>query len=107
MASASSSSRKAIKVVIIDTQYVVTDPLAFKSVVQSLTGKDSGISWTEDQSSFAGEKRKREAAIGPIGGVAADGKLAKGLSFKDLDRMILEMPPAEEWHQFWAQNNLL
>ncbi|KAJ9135862.1 hypothetical protein P3X46_032990 [Hevea brasiliensis] len=121
MASAS-CSREEVKVVIIDTQYVVTDPLTFKSVVQSLTGKDSCVSLIEE-SSFAGGKRKREAdsngiiesSGGPSGGgggggaaaAAADWKLSKGLSFKDLDKMILELPPMEEWYQLWAQNNFL
>ncbi|KAJ9153179.1 hypothetical protein P3X46_026646 [Hevea brasiliensis] len=119
--SMASTSREQVKVVIIDTRYVVTDPLSFKSVVQNLTGKDSCISWVEE-SSFAGGKRKREAdtnessdvAVSGVAGVhaaaaaaAADWKLPKGLSFKDLDKMILELPPMEEWHQLWVQNNLL
>ncbi|KAI4342440.1 hypothetical protein MLD38_027067 [Melastoma candidum] len=33
----------SVKVVIIDTRYVKTDPASFKSVVQKLTGKDSKV----------------------------------------------------------------
>lgn len=117
------ASKGQAKVVIIDTQYIVTDPLSFKSVVQSLTGKDSCVSWIEE-SSFTGGNRKTEAdtsgsfessdsdaANGAGGGGgssdAADWTLSKGFSFKDLDRMILELPPVEEWYQLWTQNNLL
>ncbi|WCJ27409.1 VQ motif-containing protein [Euphorbia peplus] len=92
--------REEVKVVLIDTQHVITDPKSFKSVVQSLTGKDSCVSWIEETSYTSARKRKRPQP-------PADWKLTKGLSFKDLDRMILEMPPVEDLYQLWAQNNLL
>ncbi|KDP37981.1 hypothetical protein JCGZ_04624 [Jatropha curcas] len=105
-------SREEVKVVLIDTQYVVTDPLSFKSVVQRLTGKDSCVSWIEE-SSFAGVKRKRsESDTDKVensdhGHDSCNMELSKGLSFKDLDRLIMELPPMEEWYQLWTQNNLL
>ncbi|KAJ8761981.1 hypothetical protein K2173_006583 [Erythroxylum novogranatense] len=108
-----------IKVVLVDTQYVVADPKSFKSVVQSLTGKDSCVSWIEE-SSFVGGKRKRPVGGGnnnrrvgiPGSGIEsspgnADLRFTKGLSFKDLDRMMLELPPMEEWYKLLADNNLV
>lgn len=37
----SGTKHEGVKITIIDTQFVRTDPLRFKAVVQSLTGKDS------------------------------------------------------------------
>ncbi|EYU26240.1 hypothetical protein MIMGU_mgv1a023720mg [Erythranthe guttata] len=44
MSSRRRGSKDAVKVVIINTEYVETDARSFKSVVQNLTGKDSIIS---------------------------------------------------------------
>lgn len=121
-----SPNREAVKVVLIETQYVKTDTTSFKSVVQSLTGKDACVSWIE-KSSFVGngkginEKRKREAAALDVSSDTIDYNivknsvvvrssevehggnstmsssfLTKGMSFKDLDGMFLEMPPIED-----------
>ncbi|XP_059435473.1 VQ motif-containing protein 10-like [Corylus avellana] len=98
----------AVKVVLIETQYVETDPMSFKSVVQSLTGKDSCVA----KSSLRGEKRKRRpvavAVAAASGGAVGGGNknvsmLTKGMSFKDLDKMILEAPPMEELVWLWAE----
>ncbi|CAL1405982.1 unnamed protein product [Linum trigynum] len=78
-----------VKVVLIDTRYVVTEPESFKSVVQRLTGKDSCVSWIQEEASFtAATNRKRPNT--------SNGQFSKGMSFKDLDRMMLEIPAAEE-----------
>ncbi|KAJ4831642.1 hypothetical protein Tsubulata_024426 [Turnera subulata] len=120
---AARANHEAVKVVFIDTRYVVTDPMSFKSVVQSLTGKDSSVAWLDEGSSVApGAKRQRERELNNINGgmlktssdngaslgavVGGDSQLSKGLSFKDLDRMILEQPTVEEWHQLLLQYNL-
>ncbi|XVF25464.1 hypothetical protein REPUB_Repub13aG0214500 [Reevesia pubescens] len=117
------TSQEDVKVVLIDTQYVETDPLSFKSVVQRLTGKDCCVSWIEE-SSFSGKKTGTKVAgkvelatersygtatmSGNYGVGAGDGGLAhvsmltKGLSFRDLDRMISEAPPMDEWKWLWA-----
>ncbi|XVE88384.1 hypothetical protein DITRI_Ditri19aG0065700 [Diplodiscus trichospermus] len=111
------------KVVLIDTQYVETDPLSFKSVVQRLTGKDCCVGWIEEKS-FSGRKAERKvsgkgAAQGSSGaanvGVGYGGTataagaavlgvsmLSKGSSFKDLDRMIMEAPPVDDLKWLWA-----
>ncbi|CAL1403118.1 unnamed protein product [Linum trigynum] len=125
------SRRGDVKVVLIDTRYVVTEPESFKSVVQRLTGKDSCVSWIEE-ASFTGaatSKRKRpspsrvlsnddDAVVaaprlaaerggtgggGGGGSSGGDWRLSKGMSFKDLDRMMLEIPAAEELRQLWSQ----
>lgn len=56
---AGASSHVPVKVVYIDTQYVETDPLSFKSVVQSLTGMNSTVALMEESSSLPCHKRKR------------------------------------------------
>ncbi|KAF7120271.1 hypothetical protein RHSIM_Rhsim13G0113700 [Rhododendron simsii] len=65
---AGASSHVPVKVVYIDTQYVETDPLSFKSVVQSLTGMNSTVTLMEESSSLPCHKRKR------CGGSNSDGK---------------------------------
>ncbi|KAG2689004.1 hypothetical protein I3760_09G119100 [Carya illinoinensis] len=114
---ACASRDQAVRVVLIDTQYVETDAMSFKSVVQSLTGKDSCVSWIE-KSSFGLENRKpvgvnragvdKSAGSDNINnGCGGTGNrsvsmLSKGLSFKDLDVMILQAPPMEELEWMWA-----
>lgn len=57
---AGASSHVPVKVVYIDTQYVETDPLSFKSVVQSLTGmKNSTVALMEESRSLPCHNRKR------------------------------------------------
>ncbi|XP_018809749.1 VQ motif-containing protein 1-like [Juglans regia] len=117
---ACASRDQAVRVVLIDTQYVETDALSFKSVVQSLTGKDSCVSWIE-KSSFGVENRKGPVAVNRSGfdksgcdninnGCGGTGNrsvsmLSKGMSFKDLDVMILHAPPMEDLQWLWADNN--
>ena len=99
-----SSTREAVKVVVINTRYVETDPTSFKSVVQSLTGKDSCVAWIE-KSSYDAEKRKSSVAVvkrsvhdSNIGGCGNTSvpMLLKGMSFKDFHNLMLEMPPMEK-----------
>lgn len=110
---ANSTNPEAVKLVLIDTQYVQTDPTSFKSVVQSLTGKDSCVAWIEKSSFTGGAKRKNKnafqlsssgidvpRAVGGLGDSNISKVLSKGLSFKDLDRMMQELPSTEDL-QFW------
>lgn len=114
---AGSTNPEAVKVVLIDTRYIKTDPTSFKSVVQKLTGKDSCVGWI-DKSSFTGAaamtKNKPPAVqisspgINVAGGVNGCGPsstniskvLSKGMSFKDIERMMLDLPSAEDL-QYW------
>ncbi|XAR56383.1 hypothetical protein NMG60_11036845 [Bertholletia excelsa] len=70
------------KVVFINTQYVETDATSFKSVVQRLTGKDAVVA----------DGVRRVAAKATGGGKV----LARGVSFKDFDRLLTEMPSLDE-----------
>ncbi|CAN1227305.1 VQ motif-containing protein 10 [Linum grandiflorum] len=105
------ASSGSVKVVLIDTRYVVTEPENFKSVVQRLTGKDSCVSWIEERSFIGGggQKRKRQSpspssvgatSVAEVG--SGEWRMSKGMSFKDLDRMMLEIPTGDELHQLWA-----
>ena len=65
-------SSEGTRVKIIETQFVETDATPFKSIVQSLTGKDStvGTKASEDNSGGSGHKtgRVQESIIGGVGG---------------------------------------
>ncbi|KAE8673341.1 putative Glucan endo-1,3-beta-glucosidase precursor [Hibiscus syriacus] len=125
MASTATTSREDIKVVLIDTRYIETDLHSFKSVVQRLRGKDCCVSWI-DESSFSCSKTGTNNVAGKVAaegsyGTAATGcsysggagggrsdvdrvsTLTKGLSFKDLDRLIMEAPPLDELNWLWAE----
>ncbi|KAE8720012.1 hypothetical protein F3Y22_tig00109923pilonHSYRG00110 [Hibiscus syriacus] len=114
MAATATISRKDVKVVLIDTQYVETDPSSFKSVVQRLTGKDCCVSWIEE-SSFSSRKTGTNNVAGKVaaeesygsadvgGGFDHVSMLTKGLSFKDLDRLILEAPLLDELNWLWTE----
>lgn len=89
--------REPVKVVIINTQYIETDPVSFKSVVQRLTGKDA-----------TAETIKRLPPAPPILAAASErqqtgtGKVASGNSFKDLDMLLLmELPSLDELYQLY------
>ncbi|KAL4280725.1 hypothetical protein GQ457_03G035500 [Hibiscus cannabinus] len=105
------ASHEDVKVVLIDTQYVETDPLSFKSVVQKLTGKDCCVAWIEESSfsqtkvhgKVVADSDKTWNASTPGVGCGGASMLTKGYSFQDLDRMILEAPPLDdEFKWLWA-----
>ncbi|EYU38199.1 hypothetical protein ABFS82_13G059300 [Erythranthe guttata] len=77
-----------VKVVIINTEYVETDAESFKSVVQRLTGKHSTLA-----AAAAEEKLKP-----PRSSV-----LERGVSFKDFDRMLKELPSLDELYILYAE----
>ncbi|KAD3066723.1 hypothetical protein E3N88_34603 [Mikania micrantha] len=88
-----SRSRRAepVKVVIINTEYVETDASSFKSVVQRLTGKDAPTATLHG------------GGGGGDGGRYCNGNgnspiLKKGLSFRDLDKLVLELPTIISGH---------
>ncbi|XP_076925785.1 VQ motif-containing protein 1-like [Bidens hawaiensis] len=92
----SRSRREPVKVVIINTEYVETDAMSFKSVVQRLTGKDAP--------SPAPSPKKN--CGGGDGGVR-DGHgntpvLNKGMSFRDLDKLLLELPTMDDIYQYYV-----
>ncbi|KAL2247267.1 VQ motif-containing protein 1-like [Sesamum indicum] len=76
-----------VKVVIINTQYIETDAVSFKSVVQSLTGQESAAPRIQ-----AGAGVSYDAS--PV--------LSRGMSFKDFERMLKELPPLDELYEFFA-----
>ncbi|CAI9787694.1 unnamed protein product [Fraxinus pennsylvanica] len=84
-----------VKVVIINTQYVETDATSFKSVVQRLTGKDAVVA--ADSSSTAKKPPRSETStISPP-------VFSRGMSFKDFDRMLKELPPLDELYRLYAE----
>lgn len=100
----------AVKVVFIQTHYIETDPMSFKSVVQGLTGKDSSVAtWMENERpAVAGRKRSREEPLsGRGGGGGGVGEstlpvLMKETSFKEFERLMLELPSLEELQRLWS-----
>ncbi|GKV34470.1 hypothetical protein SLE2022_312370 [Rubroshorea leprosula] len=88
---------KPVKVVIINTKYVETDATSFKSVVQSLTGKDSKVEADCDSSPGYGDRRQLKSRSAEM--IEKSGKdwlLMRDLSFKEFDRLLKEMPTVDE-----------
>ncbi|XP_073119521.1 VQ motif-containing protein 1-like [Henckelia pumila] len=86
-----------VKVVIINTQYVETDAMSFKSVVQNLTGKDSHIHPAANYYS------QRQPPPPPPVRYSTDQAacdvapfLSRGMSFRDFEWMSKDMPPLDE-----------
>ncbi|XP_075477412.1 VQ motif-containing protein 1-like [Primulina tabacum] len=81
-----------VKVVIINTQYVETDAMSFKSVVQNLTGKDSHI-----QDANLQQQPPRIQSSTPIACNMAP-FLSHGMSFSDFEFEWTpkELPPLDE-----------
>lgn len=94
------SSRKAMKVVIINTHYVETDATSFKSVVQKLTGKDSTLANDQEESDSGNILRERRERMNRSSSAQMlRGKkviLMRDSSFKEFDRLLREMPPMHE-----------
>lgn len=77
-----------MKVVIINTQYVETDSMSFKSVVQRLTGKDAVVEVQQppvDVAEFDKQISGSELA-------RTNSVLLRELSFKDFDKFLMELP---------------
>ncbi|KAK6932204.1 VQ protein [Dillenia turbinata] len=97
-----------VKVVIICTRHVETDPKSFKFVVQSLTGKNSSV---QDQVVSPSPKRRKitssEGLNGDGGGYHNDKKIdafdETGFFEEQLDTLLLEMPSAEELRRLLHQ----
>ncbi|KAL7087402.1 hypothetical protein ACP275_13G066500 [Erythranthe tilingii] len=91
-----------VKVVIINTEYVETDAESFKSVVQRLTGKHSTLAAEEEE-----EKLKPARSSGAFDNyyreTTTSGVLERGLSFKDFDRMLKELPSLDELYILYAE----
>ncbi|XP_073030845.1 VQ motif-containing protein 1-like [Primulina eburnea] len=84
-----------VKVVIINTQYVETDAMSFKSVVQNLTGKDSHI---QDANLQQQPPRINLQSSTPIACNMAPLFLSHGMSFSDFEFEWTpkELPPLDE-----------
>ncbi|KAI3769415.1 hypothetical protein L6452_00517 [Arctium lappa] len=87
---ARSGRGECVKVVIINTEYIQTDAMSFKSVVQRLTGKDSPPPSSTTNGGGGG------------GGGGKSPMLKKGMSFRDLDKLLLELPSMDDIYQFCA-----
>lgn len=86
-----------VKVVIINTQYVETDAVSFKSVVQKLTGKvDATAVAAKPRRSCQSGSKAAAAAVAPV--------MERVMSFKDFDRMLKELPPLDELYNLFADN---
>ncbi|XP_059664223.1 VQ motif-containing protein 10 [Cornus florida] len=90
-----------MKVVIINTEYVETDAGNFKSVVQRLTGKDSTIECKRPESAL-----NRRSAVSRVDQPMPTGNsvFSRGVSFKDFDRLLKELPPFDELYRLCADN---
>ncbi|KAF7141333.1 hypothetical protein RHSIM_Rhsim06G0184700 [Rhododendron simsii] len=76
---------KPMKIVFIETKYVKTDVTSFKSVVQRLTGKNSKVGVEQTTGGLGDERR------------AAN--LSRGASFKEFDKLLMELPPFDELYR--------
>ncbi|KAL8255171.1 hypothetical protein R6Q59_033392 [Mikania micrantha] len=103
MSSSRTKRGDLVKVVIINTEYIETEANSFKYVVQQLTGRDSS------NSAFSLNHRLSCGGGNDGGGVKegcggmSSSLLKKGMSFRDLDKLILELPSMDdECINFWV-----
>ncbi|KAK1439704.1 hypothetical protein QVD17_05524 [Tagetes erecta] len=105
--SRSSRSREPVKVVIINTEYIETDAMSFKSVVQRLTGKDAPSPTTSPRKKLlaagGGGRRVGDGGGGGGGGGGGSKMLNKGMSFRDLDTLLLDLPTMDDIYQFCVE----
>ncbi|KAL9664627.1 hypothetical protein QQ045_020032 [Rhodiola kirilowii] len=82
------SADQAVKIVIIDTEYIETDERSFKEVVQRLTGK---VSSSQGKDSWK-EGRRDAREICEEANAGRNRLLSKDWSFKEFDKLISEFP---------------
>ncbi|KAF5780669.1 putative VQ motif-containing protein 1/10 [Helianthus annuus] len=96
-----------VKVVIINTEYVETDAMSFKSVVQRLTGKDAPPPAPSPKNKLSYGASGAGAGVGVGVGVGVGRSdvtmpmLKKGMSFRDLDKLLLELPTMDDIYQLY------
>ncbi|KAD3066722.1 hypothetical protein E3N88_34602 [Mikania micrantha] len=103
-------SRRAepVKVVIINTEYVETDAMNFKSVVQRLTGKDAPSPTSSQKKSLShcdggfGGDRGSAGGCGDRAGLNSL-MLENGISFSDFDKLMLELPTMDDVYQLYVE----
>ncbi|GAB4846701.1 hypothetical protein Ancab_025707 [Ancistrocladus abbreviatus] len=98
MGGGSTAAAAPMKVVYINTQYVETDAMSFKSVVQKLTGKDATVAM-DSVRQFVGAGSRGGFGYGKVEGDDHGGKergLMRDLSFKEIDRLLKELPPLDQ-----------
>ncbi|KAL5989929.1 hypothetical protein ACLOJK_010824 [Asimina triloba] len=93
-----SRGKGGMKVKIIETQFVKTDPFSFKSVVQSLTGKEStaGEKTTATATAAAAAAVEERVRVEPkeMNGGASCGK---NLQLEELERMVVELEKSDDF----------
>ncbi|KAL6529767.1 hypothetical protein OROGR_015390 [Orobanche gracilis] len=94
-----SGRRDHVKVVIINTQYVETDAVSFKSVVQSLTGKNSTAAAVGVH-----HEHERLQSRNDVLGYRNGPVLNREMSFKDFDRLLKELPPLDELYRLYPDH---
>ncbi|KAL2925132.1 VQ motif-containing protein 1 [Bienertia sinuspersici] len=104
---------KPTKVTIIETRHVVVEASDFKSMVQSLTGKEASVAWIGD-SSYASSREEKKRKIRPQPPhklTLRDGFIDTNMCGDDhggmcddvLDEMLQGLPLMEEL-EFWSKN---
>lgn len=91
-----------MKVVYIKSQYVETDAVNFKSVVQNLTGKDSTIVVGSPSLMTETMKRQKNNSERDLGHGRNYSFMTRDLPFKEVDRLLKELPPLDELHKLLA-----
>ncbi|KAL9244785.1 hypothetical protein vseg_018511 [Gypsophila vaccaria] len=99
------NNNKPMKVVHIKTQYVTTDATSFKSVVQTLTGKDSTIPESPRRSKSSSlsatttlsvqNSEHNSRVLDRVGGGSFKSCLSRDLSF---GRLLKDFPSIDELH---------
>uniref|UniRef100_A0A7N1A9B1 VQ domain-containing protein n=1 Tax=Kalanchoe fedtschenkoi TaxID=63787 RepID=A0A7N1A9B1_KALFE len=105
-----------LKVTFIETQYIQTDAISFKSVVQSLTGKDSSCNLSRLKEAAQNSPPSKPAVPKDFswpsvlyselpedfrsGAGTGASVLDKQSSFRDFERMISQLPPVEDIFHF-------
>ncbi|CAL5183736.1 unnamed protein product [Lathyrus oleraceus] len=106
------NNKSGPKIVQIETRYVQTDAVNFRDVVQSLTGKNSSTDWIGRGNNEAaaaaatseikrGNHKPEEAIIDSTSTASTKLMMMSNLSFKDFERLVLELPPIQMEEMLW------
>lgn len=89
-----------MKVRIITTQFVRTDAANFKSVVQSLTGRDSNVTATIAEMGESSNMSRKKACVGEER--LRPSRAPENLKKEELESVLLELQSFDEFQGFWG-----
>lgn len=103
----SKKGRDSVRVRVITTEFVRTDAANFKSVVQSLTGRDSNVTATVAETGESSNISRKKVKCKEVCNEEEVSRLSMAPprnlpESEELEKVSLELPSFDDFHGFWG-----